>query len=286
MDKSTSLSVEFHGGVAICHCANGEGEAPAPGERTGDDWSDMAERAALVLGGSRRIGRAVSLALARDGHAVAVNARTATGEMEETVALIGRAGGEAIAAPGDVTDDAACAAVVERAASAFGRLDVVVNCVSKREHGRLLSLGMDDWHAALAAVLDAAFLATRHATPHLAATGGTIILISGASAFVGSAGPATPTAKSGLGGFVRSAVQELGPMGVTINIVSPGRIDAEGDSAENKARLARARPVEQIPLRRAGTPEDVADVVAAMASGAFRYVTGQTIHVNGGFYMA
>ncbi len=245
----------------------------------------MTERAALVLGGSRRIGRAIAQALARDGHAVAVNARNSTQEMAETVALIEAAGGTAIGVAGDVTNDAACAAVVERTVSAFGRLDAVVNCVAKREHAKLADLDLAGWHAALASVLDGAFLATKHAAPHLAATKGTIVLISGASAFVGSPGPATPTAKSGLGGFARSAATALGPTGVTVNVVVPGRIDAQGDPPETIARLARARPAEQIPLRRAGTPEDVADVVAALASGAFRYVTGQTIHVNGGFYM-
>jgi len=245
----------------------------------------MSAKACIVFGGSRRIGREVCLALAAAGHAVAVNARASAKEAEATAGMIRAKGGEAMVALGDVTDPEACSAAVEAAVKRFGRLDVVVNCAVKREHGTLMELELAAWRQALASVLDGAFLTTKYAAPHLAKTGGTIILFAGTSAFIGARGPATPAAKSGLVGFVRSAAKELGPMGVTINLLSPGRIEAPGDLDEYRARLSKNRPVDQIPLGRAGTPAEIADVVTALASGAFRYMTGQTIHVNGGFYM-
>ncbi|HSM18971.1 MAG TPA: SDR family oxidoreductase [Hyphomicrobiales bacterium] len=245
----------------------------------------MTAKSCIVFGGSRRIGRAVCLGLAAAGHAVAVNARASAEEAEITAEMIRAAGGEAMVALGDVTDAVACSAVVEETVKRFGRLDVVVNCAVKREHGGLLELDLEAWREALASVLDGAFLSTKYAAPHLARTGGTIILFAGSSAFIGARGPATATAKSGLVGFVRSAAKELGPMGVTINLLSPGRIEAPGDQEDYRARLSKNRPVDQIPLGRPGTPEEIADAVGALASGAFRYMTGQTIHVNGGFYM-
>ena len=94
-----------------------------------------------------------------------------------------------------------------------------------------------------------------------------------------------PAAKAGLVGLMRSLAVALGPKGVTANLVSPGRIEAEEDSAERKRGLANLRPDELIPLRRPGTPFEVADTVVALARPDFRYVTGQVIHVSGGFYM-
>lgn len=245
----------------------------------------MTAKSSIVFGGSRRIGREICLALAAAGHAVAVNARTSAEEAEATADMIRKGGGEAMVALGDVADPEACSAAIENTVKRFGRLDTVVNCAAKREHGGLLELELEAWHEALASVLDGAFLCTKYAAPHLAKTGGTIVLFAGTSAFIGARGPATPTAKSGLVGFVRSAAKELGPMGVTINLLSPGRIEAPGDAAAYRERLAKNRPVDQIPLGRAGTPADIADAVTALASGAFRYMTGQTVHVNGGFYM-
>lgn len=242
-------------------------------------------KAALVIGGSRRTGREIALEFARQGYAVAVNARQTGPQMEETLALLEQAGATAVAAPGDVTDPAACKAMIDHAAQSLGRLDAVVNCAVRREHGALADLSMEDWHASLASVLDGALLTTRHATPHLAKTGGTILLFSGASAYLGAVGPATPTAKSGLEGFLRAAAMEIGPQGVTINAICPGRIDDDADRPEKRAMMDRERPVEKIPMRRAGTVADVAAAATALCGGAFSYMTGQVIHLNGGLYM-
>lgn len=241
--------------------------------------------AALVIGGARRIGRAVCLEFARRGYAVAVNARTSRHEVDETVGLIERTGGRATAAMGDATRTDEAREAVAQCVAAFGRLDALVYCAARREHAPLLDLDLDGWTAGLSSVLDGAFLTTKFAAPHLAETGGGVVLVSGASAFLGSVGPATPTAKSGLVGFARSVAKELGPTGVRINVLSPGRIEAEGDAADYLSRLQQARPDAAIPLRRAGHPEDVARLAVTMCGPDFSYVTGQVVHANGGIYM-
>lgn len=242
-------------------------------------------RAVLVIGGSRRTGREIALEFARQGYAVAVNARQHGPEMDATLRMLMELDANAVAVAGDITDPEASKAMIDSAAAQLGRLDVVVNCAVRREHGALADLPMADWHASLASVLDGALLTTRYATPHLAKTGGTILLFSGASAYLGAVGPATPTAKSALEGFLRAASMEIGPRGVSINAISPGRIDDNVDNAAKREMMERERPVSKIPLRRAGTVHDVAGAVTALCSGAFAYMTGQVIHLNGGLYM-
>jgi 3-oxoacyl-[acyl-carrier protein] reductase len=242
-------------------------------------------KVALVTGGSRRIGKAIALKLATAGAALAVNARTSRAEVDATVAEIEAKGGRAVPALADITDAAANSRMIETTVAALGRLDIVVHNAVVREHGLLEELDIERWRIALSVVLDGAFLTAKHAAPHLERVGGTIIMIGGTTAFTGGRGPATPTAKAGLGGLVKSLATALGPKGVTANLVSPGRIEAEDDTSERKAYLSKGRPDNLIPLRRPGVPADVADVVVSLAGPHFRYVTGQTIHVTGGFYM-
>ena len=245
----------------------------------------LAGKVALVTGGSRRIGREIALRLARDGAAVAVNARSSRGEVDSVVAEIKAAGGTAVPAMADITDPAANAAMIEAAVRTLGRLDIVVHNAVAREHASLHDLDLERWRAALSVVLDGAFLTVKHAAPHLERSHGTIIMVGGGTGFTGAPSPAVPTAKAGLVGLMRSIAVALGPKGVTANMVAPGRIEAEEDSTERKRGLAQLRPDESIPLRRPGTPAEVADAVVALARPDFRYVTGQVIHLAGGFYM-
>jgi 3-oxoacyl-[acyl-carrier protein] reductase len=245
----------------------------------------LAGKVALVTGGSRRIGKTIALRLAEEGAAVAVNARTSQHEVDAVVAEIVAAGGTAVPALADITDSTANFAMVDAAVRSLGRLDIVIHSAVLRQHATLEDLDLAGWRAALAVVLDGAFLTAKHAAPHLARNGGTIIMIGGGTAFTGGPSRAVPTAKAGLVGLVRSLAGALGPKGITVNLVSPGRIESEEDPAQRRRDLANLRPDDQIPLRRAGTPSDVADVAVALARRDFRYVTGQTIHVSGGFYM-
>ena len=245
----------------------------------------LAGKVALVTGGARRIGREIALRLANEGAAVAVNAQKSRQEVESVVSAIVAGGGKAMPAIADITDAAASAAMIKNTVDVLGRLDIIVHNAVKREHAALENLDLTAWRNALSVVLDGAFLTAKHAAPHLARAGGTIIMIGGGTAFTGASSPAVPTAKAGLVGLVRSLAVALGPKGITVNLVSPGRIESDDDPAARKAMLAKSRPDDQIPLRRPGAPIDVADVVVALARPEFRYVTGQTIHVSGGFYM-
>jgi 3-oxoacyl-[acyl-carrier protein] reductase len=192
--------------------------------------SSLAGKVALVTGGSRRVGRTIALRLAAEGAAVAVNARTWRHEVDAVVDEITAAGGKAVAALADITDPAANAVMVDAAVHALGRLDIVVHCAVVRQRARLEELDLAGWRAPLAVVLDG-FLTVKHAVPYLARAGGTIIMIGGGTAFTGAASPAVPTAKAGLVGLVRSLAVALGPQGITVNLVSPGRIEADEDSA-------------------------------------------------------
>lgn len=242
-------------------------------------------KSAIVTGSARRVGRAIAERLAADGASVVINSRSARDECEEAAHAIEAAGGRAIVNLGDVTNPDDVAAMVDAAVSAFGRLDIMVHNAFLRRRGTLDELSLDEWHDVMAVVLDGGFLTAKYAAPELRKTAGNIVLIGGLTAFMGALGPATPTAKAGLVGLMRSLVQELGPDGVRVNLVSLGRIEGEGDDPARTAASAANRPVERIPLRRPGNPEDVADAVAAVCGDDMRYVTGQTFHLAGGIYM-
>jgi 3-oxoacyl-[acyl-carrier protein] reductase len=245
----------------------------------------LAGQVALVTGGSRRIGREICLRLARDGAAVAVNARSSREETESVVREIEAAGGRAMAALADIADEAAVKAMIDAIVARFGRLDIVVHNAVNREHGSFESLDLAGFRASQSVVVDGGFLLAKHAAPHLVKTRGNIVFISGATAFTGAKGPGTPSAKSALVGLMRSVAVTYGPQGVRANLVSPGRIEAESDAEERKAELARGRPDSAIPLRRPGRPAEIANVVAAVAGPDFSYVTGQVVHATGGFFM-
>lgn len=243
-------------------------------------------KAALVTGSSRRIGKAIAMQLARAGASVAINARTSREEAQAVVDEIRAMGGRAMLALADVTDPAATKTMCDAIAAEFGSLDIVVHNAVVREHSPIELLELETWRQTLSVVLDGAFLCAKHAVPHMARSGGgSILFIGGASAFVGSTGPAIPTAKSGLVGLTRSLAVALGPKGIRVNLLSPGRIEAQEDDPLRSATVAKSRPDEAIPLRRAGTLDDVARSACSLVGPDFAYLTGQTVHLAGGLVM-
>lgn len=246
---------------------------------------DLTGKTAIVTGSSRRIGRAIAMRLASAGAGVIINARSSGEEANAVVAEIEAEGGRAIAHLADVTNEDAVAAMVDAAVEGFGGLDIIVHNAVSRQHAPLTELKLADWRSGLSVILDGAFLCAKYAAPHLEKSGGTIIFVGGATAFQGGGSPAVPTGKAGLVGLTRTLAGNLGPKGVTANIVSLGSIVDENDDRERTAFLTTARPVEQIPLRRLGTPDDVAETVLGMCGPGMRYVTGQVVHLTGGFYM-
>lgn len=241
---------------------------------------------AIVTGAARRIGRQIALNLARAGARVAVNTRASVAQAEAVVEEIVAGGGEAMLAQCDVTDPDAVRTMVNHVVDRFGGVEILIHNAVSREHAPLHELTLESWRQSMAIVLDGAFLCSQNVVPHMEKAGhGSILFIGGASAFLGSEGPALPTAKSGLVGLTRSLALSLGPKGIRVNLLSPGRIESEVDDASKLERLSRSRPVDRIPLRRTGTPEEVARTATALVGPDFSYLTGQTVHLAGGLVM-
>ena len=250
------------------------------------DASELAGKVALVTGGARNIGRAISLALAAGGAAVMVNARSSREEAEQTVALIKSAGGRALPHFADVTDARAVAAMVEAALAEYGRLDILVNNAAVRDEIPFAEMKLDDWRRGISTVLDGAFLCTQACLPHMArARAGSVVNIGGMTAHKGAAGRAhVVTAKAGLAGMTRALALELAPHGITVNCVVPGTIETLRGLPGAPERPAHRQGVP--PVGRRGEPDEVAATVRFLCGPGARYITGQSLHVNGGGYMA
>lgn len=247
--------------------------------------TSLSGKTALITGGAKRIGRAIALALARQGAAVAINTLADTGAAAETVRRIEEAGGRAMAHPGDVTDEAAVKAMVKATVDAFGGLQIVVHNAVAPGAAPLAEHALDDWRRVLSVTLDGAFLSAKHALPHLERDGGTLIFIGGATAFTGASGLSRPTAKAGLVGLTRSLAGDLGPKGIRVFLLSPARIEDADDPPQRTVNQEKTRPLASIPLRRAGTSDDVAQAVLALCGPGMDYVTGQTLNITGGLHM-
>jgi 3-oxoacyl-[acyl-carrier protein] reductase len=247
---------------------------------------ELAGKAALVTGGARNIGRAIALELAEAGAAVTVNALASRDEAEETAGLIRARGGRALAHLADVTDARAVAAMVEAAARAFGRLDIVVHNAAVRAETAFADISLEEWRRVLAVVLDGAFLCAQTCLPHLArAGGGSIVHIGGMTGHSGARGRAhVVAAKAGLAGLTRALALDLAPHGITVNCVVPGTIETRRGLPGAPERPAHRQGLP--PLGRRGAPEEIAGAVRFLCGPGARYITGQSLHANGGGYMA
>lgn len=243
-------------------------------------------KVALVTGAGRNIGRAIALRLARDGAAVVVNGRSDRTAVEAVADEIAATGGKALACLADVSDPRAVARMVEDAAAAFGGVDIAVSNAGLRRRTPFLDMAFEEWREILSVALDGAFLLAQAVAPHMARRGGgAIVGLSGISTHLGVPERAHVSAsKAGLEGLMRALAVELAPHGIRCNCVAPGAIDtARGASAG--AMPARLGGDESVPLRRKGTPEEVAAVVRLLVGPEGGYVTGQTVHVNGGAFL-
>jgi 3-oxoacyl-[acyl-carrier protein] reductase len=247
--------------------------------------TELAGKVALVTGAARNIGRAIARSLAAGGAAVMVNARTSRAAAEQTVAMIEAAGGRAALHIADVTDPAAVAAMVDATVRRFGRLDFLVNNAAVRAETAFAEIRFEEWRRVLSTVLDGAFICTQACLPHLARAGaGAIVNLGGLTAHKGAAGRAhVITAKSGIAGMTRALALDLAPQHITVNCVVPGTIETVRGlpGAPERPENRRALP----PIGRRGEPEEIAAMVRTLCGPDMRYVTGQTIHVNGGNLM-
>ncbi len=245
------------------------------------------QRVAIVTGAARGIGAATAARLARSGHAVAVI------DLDEaacggTVEAIEEAGGRALAVGADVADSAAVTAAVERVAAELGAPTILVNNAGVLRDNLLFKMSDSDWDTVMGVHLRGAFLMSRAAQVHMtAAKWGRIVNLSSTSA-LGNRGQANyAAAKAGMQGFTKTLAIELGPFGVTANAVAPGFIvtDMTAATAERMKigfEAFQEHAANEIPVRRVGRPEDVANVVNFLASDEAGFVSGQTIYVAGG----
>ncbi|HMK81887.1 MAG TPA: 3-oxoacyl-ACP reductase FabG [Xanthobacteraceae bacterium] len=246
---------------------------------------ELSGRVALVTGAGRNIGRAMALALAAGGAAVVVNVRANRAEADAVVKEIEAAGGKALAAVADVSDAKAVFAMAEQAANQFGRIDYLINNAALREEKAFEQMSFADWSEVLGVILDGAFHCAKACLPYLKQSGaGAIVNIGGLSAHRGSKHRAhVTTAKLGLVGFTRGLAHDLAPHQITVNLVAPGTIDTtrRTDVAQPAHHL-----LDSSLTGKRGAPDDVAAMVRFLCGPGARYVTGQTIHVNGGAYLS
>jgi len=246
---------------------------------------DMAGRVALVTGGSRGIGRATCLALAARGAAVAVLCRNRIKEALEVAGEIQASGGRAVALDADVLDAAAIDRSVEESVAGLGRIDILVNNAGEMSDAAVVNMNDEIWGNTLAIHLTASFRYARACIPSMQERRwGRILNVSSQAAYTGSNNHAHyAAAKSGLLGLTYSLTKELGPYGITANVVAPGRILTDLLMEQMPGR--EKEWMGQTPMRRFGQPEEVASVIAFLASEEASYITGAVIHVNGGLVM-
>ena len=240
-------------------------------------------KVALVTGAGKNIGRAIALTLARDGAAILVNGRSDTASVDAVVAEIEAAGGRAVATMGDVSDPSVPPRLAAEAAAKFGGVDILVSNAGLRRQTSFLDMSFDEWREIMSVALDGAFLLGKAIVPQMVARGGgAFVALSGVSTHVGTPNRCHVSAsKSGLEGLMRALAVELAPHKITCNALAPGAIDTARGAA------AGPRPVgnRPIPLKRFGTVDEIAAMVRLLAGPEGTFITGQTIHVNGGEFL-
>ncbi|MBI2162124.1 MAG: 3-oxoacyl-[acyl-carrier-protein] reductase [Candidatus Rokubacteria bacterium] len=242
-------------------------------------------KVAIVTGASRGIGAAIAALLAEDGAAVVVSGRDAE-RLERTAKELESQGRAALGVVADVASREDCDRLVEAAKSRFGRVDILVNNAGITRDGLLVRMKDEDWDRVMEVNLRGAFFMTRAVTKAMVRqkSGGRVINITSTAGAMGNAGQANySAAKAGLIGFTKSAARELAHWSILVNAVAPGLI--ETDMAAAMAGEAREALLAQVPLKRIGTPREVAEMVRFLAGDGAAYITGQVFHVNGGLYM-
>lgn len=242
-------------------------------------------KSALVTGASRGIGRSIALQLAEEGYNVAVNYAGSKEKAEAVVEEIKAKGVDSFAIQANVADADGVKAMIKEVVSQFGSLDVLVNNAGITRDNLLMRMKEQEWDDVIDTNLKGVFNCIQKATPQmLRQRSGAIINLSSVVGAVGNPGQANYVAtKAGVIGLTKSAARELASRGITVNAVAPGFIVS--DMTDALSDELKEQMLTQIPLARFGQDTDIANTVAFLASDKAKYITGQTIHVNGGMYM-
>jgi 3-oxoacyl-[acyl-carrier protein] reductase len=244
----------------------------------------LENQVALVTGGARGIGKAISEALTTAGARVIVS-DIDLAAAQATAAELSQKGPGAVAVAADVSNSASVEAMMKEALQQFGRIDILINNAGITRDGLLLRMKEEDWDLVMDINLKGVYLCTKAIMRSMMKQkSGRIVNIASVVGVMGNAGQANYAAsKAGVIGFTKSAAKEMAPRGINVNAVAPGFIAT--DMTEKLSDEVKAEFLKSIPLGRAGTAEDVAQVVLFLASPAAEYITGQVIHIDGGMVM-
>jgi 3-oxoacyl-[acyl-carrier protein] reductase len=239
-------------------------------------------KVALITGSGRNIGRATALKLAAEGAQIVVNARSNQAEADAVAREVRDLGVNSIAVLADIAKKDQVEALAARALSEFGRVDILINNAAIRPHKPFIEVTMHDWEHVRGVVLDGAFYLTQAVIPSMVKNQyGRILFFTGDGAFTGGSGRAhVSAAKMGLVGMARALASEFAPHNIRANVVSPGSIDTRRDNPE--WYQGRVPGASGIPLGRQGHVDEIAATCVFLVSDDGGFITGQTIHVNGG----
>ncbi len=241
---------------------------------------ELAGKVALVTGAGQNIGRAIALDLATAGAAVVVNTRASREAADKVAEEIRAAGGRAERCMADIADAAQVKQMIDGVIARLGRIDILVLNASVRWEMRFTEMSFEQWRVPLSISLDGSFHCIKACLPSMLAAGsGSIVALTGSNVLTGAVGKVhSSAAKSGLTGMIRALARELGQQGIRANCVSPGMIN----TTRPDYRAPRRDPKGLIPLERRGESEEIAAAVRFLCGPGASYITGQTIHVNGG----